>query len=65
MKNKITTKQAAELMGVSEQFVRYGLRSGKLPFGAAVQVTGKRYSYYISPDRFYNFIGRDITIERR
>ena len=47
---KILVKTAAQLLGKSELFVRCGIKSGKLPIGTAMLVTGeKRYSYYVSP----------------
>ena len=52
---------AAKIMGVSEQFVRVGLQSGSLPFGAAVKISGSRYAYYISPQKFEDFTG--VTYE--
>ena len=35
---KMTVKQAADLMGVSPQFIRVALQQKELPFGAAVKV---------------------------
>lgn len=66
MKNDFATREnkenvpvyiAAKIMGVSEQFVRVGLQSGSLPFGAAVKISGSRYAYYISPQKFEDFTG--------
>ena len=47
---------AAKLMGVSQQYIRVGLQQKILPFGTAVRVTGKRFTYYISPAKFKDFI---------
>lgn len=55
--NKISIKEAAELMGKSQQFVRVGLQRGILPFGVAIQISSKKYSYYISPKKFYEYVG--------
>ena len=49
---KMPVTKAAQIMGKSPQFVRCGLRAGKLPFGTATKVTGKTYSYHISPKLF-------------
>ena len=57
---KITVKMAAELMGVSEQFIRTALQQGKLPIGTAVKLTGNRYTYYISPKKFTEYTGIKI-----
>ena len=58
-KRSISVKQAAELMGKSEQFIRIGLQRGLLPFGVATKMPkSTHYTYYISPKQFYNFVGR-------
>jgi predicted DNA-binding protein (UPF0251 family) len=54
---KITIKKAAEIMQTSQQFIREGLKSGKLPFGTAVNPHGK-HIYYISPKLFYDYVGQ-------
>lgn len=53
---KISIKKASSLMNKSEQFVRVGLQRGILPFGNAVKLSS-RWSYYISPKLFYEYIG--------
>lgn len=55
MKN-LPIKEAAQMLGKSEQFVRIGLQRNILPFGSAVKVSTK-YTYYISPSKFYEYIG--------
>ena len=49
--------EAARLLGKSPQFVRMGIRSGTLPIGAAVKVS-KRWSYYISPEKVAELMGK-------
>lgn len=56
-KQKITIKEAAEIMGKCQQFVRVGLQRGLLPFGTAVKGQGTRWTYYISPKLFYDYVG--------
>lgn len=56
MANNITIKQAAEIMGKSQQFVRVGIRQGVLPFGKAVKMSSI-WTYYISPKQFYEYVG--------
>ena len=51
---KITVQQAADILGVSEQFVRYGLREGTLPIGAAVKMSS-RWTYYISLEKLEQY----------
>lgn len=59
---KITIKQAAKIMGKCEQFIRIGLQRGNLPFGTAVKMKNK-WSYYISPKLFYEYVGQPESIE--
>ena len=53
---RVTVQAAAAIMKKSVQFVRCGLATGKLPFGAAIKFN-KRTSYYISPKKFMEFTG--------
>lgn len=53
---RIAIKEAASLMGTSEQFIRVGLQQGQFPFGVAIKISS-RYTYHISPKRFYDYIG--------
>lgn len=55
--NNMPVEEAARLMGVSPQYVRVGLQKGILPFGYAVQVSSKRYTYFISRQKFTEFTG--------
>ena len=50
MENRISVKQAADIMGVSQQFVRLGMQLKELPIGVAVKRSSK-WTYYISPER--------------
>lgn len=54
---KISVAEAAERMGVSRQFVRVGLQKGIFPWGYAVQISAGRYTYFISRQKFLEFIG--------
>lgn len=55
--NKLTIAEAAELMGVSQQFIRVGLQKRIFPWGYAVQISAKRYTYFISKQKFYEALG--------
>ena len=57
MAKTMSVKEAAKLMGVSEQFVRCALQQGKMP-GFAVRMgnTG-RYTYYIPAEALLQFVG--------
>ena len=57
-KGNLTIQQVAKLMNKSQQFVRIGLQRGLLPFGTAIKLDGKtKYSYHISPNKFYEYMG--------
>jgi transcriptional regulator with XRE-family HTH domain len=53
----IPVEQAARLMGKSKQFLRVSLQLGRCPFGWAEKLTGDKFSYYISPKKFYEYVG--------
>lgn len=55
---RITVKEAAERLNVSQQFVRLGLQRDKLPFGVAVKMSSK-YTYHISKKLLDEYVGRD------
>ena len=55
--NNMTIEEASRLMGVSQQFVRVGLQKGILPFGYAVQVSARRFTYFISKQKFLEHTG--------
>ncbi len=54
---KISVPEAAKMMKKDPAYIREGLKQKVLPFGCAVKVKN-RYSYYISPPKFYEFIGK-------
>lgn len=57
---KITVEQASEIMGVTPQFIRMGLRHERLPFGVGIKMD-KRWSYYINTERFLAYVqARDM-----
>ncbi len=51
--------EAAEQMKKSPEFIRVGLQLGRLPFGTAVQVSPKRWSYHISDELFRQYMGKE------
>jgi hypothetical protein len=53
---RITVQEAAKLMGATEQFIRVGLQKGIFPWGHAVQINKKRYTYYIYRKQLLNAI---------
>lgn len=55
----ISVIEASRIMHKDPQFIRSGLINGILPFGSAVKVTSKRYSYHICPQKFAEYMGID------
>lgn len=56
MKNRLTVKKVAELMGDSDEPFRRGLQQGLFPWGYAVK-TSSKYTYWISPIKFTEYTG--------
>ena len=59
-KNRISVHRVAQLMNVSEQFVRVGLQQGKFPFGYAVKMSSK-WTYFINPVKFTEATGIHVN----
>jgi len=53
----MTVKEAAKLLGKSEQFVRIGLQRNILPFGTAVKMSS-RFTYHISEPLLMKYLGK-------
>lgn len=53
--DRVTVKEAAKLMGVSEQFIRIGLQRGELPIGSCVKMSSK-WTYHISRSRLNAYL---------
>ena len=59
---KITVKQAAELLGKHELFVRECIKDGSLPIGTAMQNPGSgRWNFLISPTALADYIGCSVA----
>ena len=56
MNQNVTVSEAARMLGKSQQFIREGLKSGKLPIGTAVKMSSK-YTYHISRKRLEDYLG--------
>ena len=52
---RITVKQAARQLGVSEQYVRLGLQRGELPIGSCVRMSSV-YTYHITQERLDEYL---------
>ena len=65
-KQKITVNEAAAIMGKDPTFVRLCLQDGTFPFGVAHKREGSsKWSYYISPKLFYEYVGRENKDEEK
>lgn len=59
----IPIKKAADLMGISEQFLRVLIQKEKLPFASAVKMdnTNKRFNYYINANGLAEHLGVAVS----
>lgn len=57
---RVPIEVAARVLEKSEDFVRWGLRQEKFPFGLAVQTRGNRWSYHISIKGLSEYTGEPI-----
>ena len=62
MCTKVPTAVAAKVIGKAEDFIRWGLQQGRLPFGAAVQTGKNRWSYHISPKLLADYSGMPLGV---
>ena len=51
----VTIQEAAPIMGVSQQFLRFALRDSRFPFGVG-QMMEKQFEYYINTKRFIAYM---------
>lgn len=54
----VSVKSASQQLGYPEQAIRVLMRRGKLPIGIAEQVSGQRYTYYISQELIDTYLRR-------
>lgn len=60
MSNRVTVQEAAELLNVSQQYIRIGIQRGWLPIGSCVKLSTK-WTYHIPRERLNAYLeGRDI-----
>ena len=57
--NRIKTTEAAQILGVSKEYVRLGMQKGILPIGTAIKMSSI-WTYYISPKLLEEFSGVDV-----
>lgn len=66
MNTQASVKEAAGILGISEQAVRIGLQRGKFDiFGRAIDMTGKgkRFKYVIFRAPLLKFVNGDWTVQ--
>ncbi|MDO6451886.1 hypothetical protein [Oceanobacillus profundus] len=56
MSGNIKIKEAARILGKSEQFIRIGLQQNIFPFGYAVKMSSV-WTYHISPKKLEDYAG--------
>jgi len=57
MNLNVSVKDAAKILGKSQQFVRIGLQRGLLPIGTAVKMSSV-WTYHISPKLLEEYVGK-------
>lgn len=60
----IPVKEAAEILGKSQQFVRVALQQDVLPIGVAVKMSTV-WTYHISPKLLNEYIGGSDNVESK
>lgn len=61
---KITTIEAAAIIGSSPQFVRAAMQQGKIDIGCAIKMPHSSiWTYNISPELLGRYSGKDIAEE--
>lgn len=56
---RVTVKEAAEILGTSQEYIRLGIRQGVLPIGTAVKMSSV-WTYHISPKLLQEYSGVDV-----
>lgn len=59
---RIKITEVAEILHVSDQFVRIGMQRGALPIGSAVKMSSK-WTYHISKKLLAEYSGVDVAAE--
>jgi hypothetical protein len=61
---KITTVEAAAIIGSSPQFVRVAMQQGKIEIGCAIKMPNSSvWTYNISPKLLSQYTGKDVVQE--
>ena len=57
---RVKVREAAEILGTSQEYIRIGLQKGILPIGTAVKMSSV-WTYHISPKLLEDYSGVDVT----
>lgn len=64
--NNIKPAEAADILGVSPQFVRVAMQLGQLPIGVAIKLPGsKEFTYQISDNLLQERTSKNVQEEIR
>ena len=61
-KERIKVAEAAQIMKVSQQFVRVGMQPDRLPIGTAVKMS-TQWTYFISEKLLADYTGADVAAQ--
>lgn len=62
--NNIKPAEAAEILGVSPQFIRVAMQKGQLPIGIAIKLPGSsEYTYQISDNLLQQRTSKNVAEE--
>lgn len=53
---QVSIKEASEILGCSQQYLRICLQEKLFDFGNAVRMSNKKWTYYINRERLQNYI---------
>jgi len=59
-KLSLTIKEASEILGASQQFLRVCIQQNRCPFGFGKQNKNGRWSYYISKKKLEEYLGKEF-----
>lgn len=60
----LTIKEVSQLLHINKQCLRELIKADKLPFGVAINLSGKRWTYKIFASRFYQWLGGADNAEK-
>jgi hypothetical protein len=58
--SKVTIREAAKMLGTTEQYLRVSLQRGLFPFGNAVKLSSSRWTYYVNEQRLLEYLGGNV-----